>query len=296
MHGFSYNLDVAKLTLRVTKWLGTTPATAVCTACGTEFKVLHFGAYQAFEEFLLAGQLGERRGPHATSSRCGGRSRSCVGHSNSQPQPRSSGSFWKWQLGLCRRERAVQRSRAKRRASPHENFVHLYKGVIPPPKTAKLKQFADLLELLNEIRGCSHVLQIVANWNRNHKGYPPTSRHRSRAAIHRDSGNTWPTKRSASSLWTKTLQKAEPSRLKTRTSARNSKPSIQRRLHSTIAARFHWTKSSPAFSKTSLVSSFEAGQAWPTAMSRLTADYRRRRGCRVHTGVADFGWMVGQRR
>ena len=165
-----------------------------------------------------------------------------------------------------------------------------------PPKTAKLKQFADLLELLNEIRGCTHVLQIVANWNRNHKGYPPTSRHRSRAAIHRDSGNTWPTKRSASSLWTKTLQKAEPSRLKTRTSARNSKPSIQRRLHSTIAARFHWTKSSPAFSKTSLVSSFEAGQAWPTAMSRLTADYRRRRGCRVHTGVADFGWMVGQRR
>jgi hypothetical protein len=38
------------------------------------------------------------------------------------------------------------------------------------------------------------------------------------------------------------------------------------------AAKFHWIKSSPAFSKTSLVSSFEAGHSWPTAMSRLTAD------------------------
>ncbi|MGA2233862.1 MAG: type IV toxin-antitoxin system AbiEi family antitoxin domain-containing protein [Terriglobales bacterium] len=35
----------------------------------------------------------------------------------------------------------------------------------------------------------------------------------------------------------------------------NSKRNIQRQLHFTIAARFRWTKSSPAFSKTLLVSS-----------------------------------------
>jgi len=41
--------------------------------------------------------------------------------------------------------------------------------------------------------------------------------------------------------------------LKTRRSASNLKPSIQRLHRSTIAARFLWTKSSPAFSTTSLV-------------------------------------------
>ena len=49
--------------------------------------------------------------------------------------------------------------------------------------------------------------------------------------------NIWGTKGSVSNLWIKMSPRAEPSPFKTTTSATNSKRSIQRRPHSTIAAK-----------------------------------------------------------
>jgi hypothetical protein len=72
------------------------------------------------------------------------------------------------------------------------------------------------------------------------------------------------------SLWTKTWQKAEPSPLKTRTSASNSKWNIQRQPHFTIADKFSSTQFSPAFSETSYVCI-----AWGKSKPLLLRGYAR---------------------